>query len=225
MIAEFWWGDDEDRKRMHWYTWWKLCYPKCEGGMGFRDLYSFNLALLSKQCWWLIDDPESLCAGILKAKYYPNCSLLQAILKSGSSFTWQSIMKGLETFKLGYIWRIGTGERVNIWSDPWIPGSVDRKVISVRGHSVLTHVSELIDPSTGTWDEELTGSIMNPMDVRRIMQIPIAMNAFDDFIAWHPEEWNIFSQISLQSSMVSIFQIACTQFCPSKWITKPGGLE
>ena len=85
---------------------------------------------------------------------------------------------------------------MNIWSDPWIPGSVDRKVISVRGHSVLTHVRELIDPSTGTWDEELIGSIMNPLDVGRIMQIPIALNAFDDFIAWHPERNGTFSVTS-----------------------------
>lgn len=94
--------------------------------MGFRDLYSFNLAMLSKQVWRLITNPDSLCARVLKAKYYPNGSLLQASLKSGASFTWQSIMKGLETFKLGYIWRIGTGENVRIWSDPWIPTSPDR---------------------------------------------------------------------------------------------------
>ena len=87
MIAEFWWGDDDDHRRMHWYTWWKMCYPKNEGGMGFRDLYSFNLAMLSKQCWRLIINPGSLCARVLKAKYYPNVSLLQATLKKGASFT------------------------------------------------------------------------------------------------------------------------------------------
>ena len=67
--------------------------------MGFRDLYSFNLAMLSKQIWRLITNPDSLCARVLKAKYFPNNSLLQATLKKGASFTWQSIMKGLETFK------------------------------------------------------------------------------------------------------------------------------
>ena len=101
--------------------------------MGFRDLYSFNLAMLSKQVWQLITNPDSLCARVLKAKYFPNESLLQATLKSGASFTWQSIMKGLETFKLGYIWRVGTGENINIWSDPWIPSSPDRRVLSNRG--------------------------------------------------------------------------------------------
>jgi hypothetical protein len=82
LIAQFWWGDDEEHKRMHWYTWWKLCYPK-RGGMGFRDLCSFNLAMLSKQCWRLINNSDFLCAKVLKAKYFPNVSLLEATLKNG----------------------------------------------------------------------------------------------------------------------------------------------
>ena len=148
IIASFWWGDDEENKKMHWYSWWKLCYPKSEGGMGFRDLYSFNLALLAKQCWRLITSPESLCARVLKAKYFPNGGLLQASLKNGASFTWQSIMKGLEVFKKGYIWRVGNGNEINIWSDPWIPSSPNRMIITPRGQTVVSVVSDLIDPHT-----------------------------------------------------------------------------
>ena len=51
---------------------------------------------------------------VLKAKYYPNEHILQAGPKSGSSFTWQSIVAGIATFKRGYIWRIGNGEDINI---------------------------------------------------------------------------------------------------------------
>lgn len=193
VIAQFWWGDDEEHKKMHWYSWWKLCYPKSEGGMGFRDLYSFNLAMLAKQCWRLITNPDSLCAKVLKAKYYPNVSLIQASLKNGASFTWQSIMKGLELFKRGYIWRIGSGEEINIWSDPWVPSSPDRKVITPRGQALLTRVNELIDPNSGTWDEALIRMIFSPVDARRILQIPLNHHAFEDFIAWHPDRRGLFS--------------------------------
>mgnify|MGYP007071371709 CR=1 FL=1 len=66
--------------------WWKLCVPKNQGGMGFRDIHCFNLALLAKQAWRLIDNPDSLCARILRAKYYPEGDLLNATLKKKAKY-------------------------------------------------------------------------------------------------------------------------------------------
>lgn len=39
-----------------------FCEPKDEGGMCFRDLYAFNLAMLAKQGWRIIHNPNSFCA-------------------------------------------------------------------------------------------------------------------------------------------------------------------
>jgi hypothetical protein len=47
-ISKFWWGDDDNTNKMHWYAWWKIFYLKNEGGMGFRDSDSFNLAMIAK---------------------------------------------------------------------------------------------------------------------------------------------------------------------------------
>jgi hypothetical protein len=79
---------------MHWFAWWKMCVLKKKGGMGFRDLQRFNLAMLAKQCWRLLCEPESLCAQVLRAKYFRSEDLLNAELK-GSSYTWQSIWTGI----------------------------------------------------------------------------------------------------------------------------------
>jgi hypothetical protein len=182
-IAKFWWGDDANSNKMHWYAWWKMCYPKREGGMGFRDFQSFNLAMLAKQVWRLIEDPNSLCAKVLRAKYYPDGDILQAGPKTGSSFTWQSILAGLTTFKRGYIWRVGDGEKIDIWNDPWIPSSPNRRIQSQRGHTLLTKVSQLMNED-GQWDEQIIESIFNSVDVNRILQIPINNQGFSDFIAW-----------------------------------------
>ena len=73
---------------------------KEDGGLGFRDLHSFNMAILAKQGWRLIQDPESLCAKILKAKYFPNTHILEAVAKNGCSYTWRSIVQGIELDKI-----------------------------------------------------------------------------------------------------------------------------
>src|SRR3989337_2866167 len=167
---------------MHWFAWWKICVPKKKGGMGFRDLHSYNLAMLAKQCWRLIQNPDSLCARVLSAKYYPDGNILQAGPKKGAFYTWQSIVSGIQTFKRGCIWRVGTGSLINIWQDPWIPSSESRKIITPRGATLLSKVEDLIDPHSGQWDEELIRSIFNPVDVIRILQIPLRVEVIEDFV-------------------------------------------
>jgi len=51
--------------------------------------------------------------------------------------------------KKGIIWRIGDGIKINICLDPWILDGITRRPITPRGHTLLTKVSELIDPATG----------------------------------------------------------------------------
>jgi hypothetical protein len=70
----------------------------------------------------MLQDPDSLCCKVLKALYFPNTSILEAKERPGISYTWRSILRGLDLLKNGLIWRIGTGENVDMWEDPWIPG-------------------------------------------------------------------------------------------------------
>ena len=66
--------------------------------MGFRDIHCFNLAMLAKQAWRLLENLDSLCATILKVKYYPDGDLLNTDLKKGSScwkYALEAIIKGL----------------------------------------------------------------------------------------------------------------------------------
>ena len=134
VIAQFWWGDDEEHRKMHWMAWWKLCISKSEGGMGFRNLYSFNLAMLAKQCWRLVTDPDSLVARVLKAKYYPNGSLKDTVFAGNASSTWHAIHHGLDLLK-----------SVRIWRDPWLPRPHSYHVFTNRANCRLHRVSELLD--------------------------------------------------------------------------------
>jgi hypothetical protein len=58
-------------------------------------------------------------------------------------------------------------------------------LISPRGNSVYSKVSDLISLITGTWDVELLENLFLPVDVQRILEIPLNNQGFDDFIAWY----------------------------------------
>ena len=80
-----------------------IVQKKEERGLGFRDLHLFNLAMLARQGWRLLLNPESLCAQVLRAKYYQKCHLLDATEGPGISYSWRSIVRGLQALKKGLI--------------------------------------------------------------------------------------------------------------------------
>lgn len=85
ILCCFLWGDNESSRHIHWLSWGNICLPKKEGGLGFRSLYEFNLALLAKQGWRLIQNPSSLASRLLKAKYFQHNTFWTAHLGTSSS--------------------------------------------------------------------------------------------------------------------------------------------
>ncbi|XP_060958281.1 uncharacterized mitochondrial protein AtMg00310-like [Cannabis sativa] len=101
LAANFWSGDTKENKKLHWSTWDKLCKPKEEGGLGFRSLTEFNQALLAKQGWRLIHNPQSLLSRVLKNSYYPLTSFMEAGCPNGASCVWKGICWGRKILKEG----------------------------------------------------------------------------------------------------------------------------
>jgi hypothetical protein len=48
MMAKFWWGHKGSDARIAWMSWERMGRAKVKGGMGYRDLENFNMALLAK---------------------------------------------------------------------------------------------------------------------------------------------------------------------------------
>ncbi|KAM1141546.1 hypothetical protein EV1_041111 [Malus domestica] len=94
LIFGFWWGQKNGERKIQWVSKKEMGLPKSAGGLGFRNFKSFNNALLVKQCWRLIMEPNSLWASVLKAR--------------------DLLLKGAH-------WQIMDGQRVWVWVDRWLP--------------------------------------------------------------------------------------------------------
>ncbi|KAA3479865.1 reverse transcriptase [Gossypium australe] len=90
------------------------------GGLGFRSLDQFNIALLAKQGWRLINYPNSLLPQVLKAKYFPNSNFIYAQLGNLPSLTWRSVWATKGLLQYGLCWRFGKGDRIAVWNDQHI---------------------------------------------------------------------------------------------------------
>lgn len=72
-------------------AWKKLFILKAEGGLGFRDFKCFNSTLLGKQGWRFLQHHGSLVDQLLRARYFPEGSFLDAELGNNQSYTWPGI--------------------------------------------------------------------------------------------------------------------------------------
>lgn len=78
LVVDFWWGSQGEVGKIHWVSKDVLGLPKDLGGLGFRNFTEFNDALLAKQCWRLLSDPDSLWARVIKAHHFPYCFFWEA---------------------------------------------------------------------------------------------------------------------------------------------------
>lgn len=193
LMARFWWGDKGDEKKIHWVSWEKMCVPKSEGGLGFRNLNSFNLALLAKQGWRLLTLPESLVSRIFKALYFPNSNFMQVVAQPGMSFTWRSILAGREVLSRGTRFQIGTGFNVSLWNDPWIPLPHNFKPFShPRDGTEDWVVGDLIGQEQHVWKTLLINDLFCETEASIILKIPLSLRTIEDRLIWHHDKRGVY---------------------------------
>ena len=67
-------------------SWRRMGREKESGRLGFHDLELYNLALLAKQGWRLLQQPNTLVATIFREKYYSQGIFLEASLGRKPSY-------------------------------------------------------------------------------------------------------------------------------------------
>ena len=171
---------------IHWAKWEKVCLPKEEGGIGFRLIHEFNLALLAKQLWRLVQYPDSLVARVLRGRYYRLSSPLSATSTSSPSYVWTSIISARKLLLLGIRQKIHSGYEVKVWEDPWIPTTPARPARPVAPvMNPNMRVSDLINQDLKEWNVELLEDYVHPVDIPLICSMAISSTHRRDTFCWN----------------------------------------
>ena len=182
-----------NKQRNALYSWKRLCVPKKEGGLGFRDLERFNQGLLRKQVWRILQHPESLVARILKARYFLEESILTAQPKRKPSYAWKSLLYGRDLLKQGLRFIIGNGTRVSMWSDPWLAEHPPRPPRSRDDVSQVESVSSYTKGDGTGWDIGKLREVVVEEDIDKISLIRISPHAELDLLGWLYTEEGIYT--------------------------------
>jgi hypothetical protein len=161
--------------------------------MGFRDMHLFNQALLARQAWRLIQKPDSLCAKVLKARYYPHGNILDTVFYADPSPVWKGVEFGLELLKVGIINRIGDGRKTQIMRDQWLPRDSGLKITALKKNSRKRWVNQLINTEDRSWNTTLLHELFHEHDTQAILRIQLPQQEQADRVAWHYETNGLFS--------------------------------
>jgi hypothetical protein len=185
LLNGFWWGGGTNNKGIRWMAWDRLTCPKAVGGLGFRDFQSFNNAMIAKQGWRIMNNPDSLLARVLKARYFPNSSLFNADLGYNPSYSWKSLWLSMEVLKKGCRWLFGEGNKVKVMGEPWLRGREGRWMNSPQSEEIYNlYVNQLMVEGEKRWDIDKIQSLFPSEEAKNILSLPLFPCVLNDKLIW-----------------------------------------
>ncbi|GKU94416.1 hypothetical protein SLEP1_g7914 [Rubroshorea leprosula] len=111
----FLWGGSEENNRISWVRWDSVYKSKDEGGLGVKNLGTFNVALLGKWRWRLLEEENALWRRVLEVKYKVNR------INERRGGEWD--VHGSSWWK--ELWRLDT---MGIGSEGWLSENIEKVV-------------------------------------------------------------------------------------------------
>ncbi|CAL2259944.1 unnamed protein product [Prunus armeniaca] len=152
--------------------------------MGFRSLQGCNLALLAKQSWRILDEPNSLWVRVLKGRYFPNRYFRDAVKGGRASLAWASILDVRNIIMQG-----AHGSSTRIWMDKWILHLYGNRVQPVLRAKLNMdmNVEDIIDHENGIWNLAPIRHLISAEEENAILNTPFGSKGASDLLIWLSE--------------------------------------
>ncbi|GLT77628.1 hypothetical protein SLA2020_491960 [Shorea laevis] len=145
---KFLWGGTEERDKIAWFSWDRICRGKLEGGLGVKNLEHFNLALLGKWRWRFLIKKEALWVKVIRERY--GTSRKEGWWKKLCELDEEKTrFKGW--LKEGIVKVVGEGNETYFWEDRWV-GERPLKEKYERLYRIAVK-QEVLVSRMGKWDE------------------------------------------------------------------------
>ncbi|XP_048611796.1 uncharacterized protein LOC125586052 [Brassica napus] len=119
ICSRFLWNGNITNRAAAKLSWKTVCLPRSEGGLGLRDLHTWNKTLSLKLVWLLHSESESLWAKWTKTHRLKGASLWSMDEKKQCSWIWTSILKLRSMAEQFLRCEIGNGSLAFFWFDYW----------------------------------------------------------------------------------------------------------
>ena len=204
MLNAFWWGHNSTNSRgLHWLSWERLLVPKIFGGMGFKSLRAFNLAMIGKQAWKMVTNSDALITKLLKAKYYPHSDFFSASLGHNPSYVWRSLWNTRDFIKRDLKWSIGTGENISEVQAMW---------------DALT-IAHLFKQNQKVWNDNFIHYVFDDGTTSQILQTPLLPSVRRDTMVWRHEKNGLYSVRSAYRDIFNNQDAMLHHRIPGHWNT------
>ncbi|XP_039034126.1 uncharacterized protein LOC120170219 [Hibiscus syriacus] len=129
LMANFLWGENQSKNRIHWVNCNLVCKPFEEGGLGILDIRLMNRALLGKWVWKFANEKNSRWKKMICCKN--NVSNLSLALSHAASpidsWVWRGILNNYvkddtmgECLRTNSKIQLGNGRSIAFWTDVWV---------------------------------------------------------------------------------------------------------
>ncbi|XP_056698571.1 uncharacterized protein [Spinacia oleracea] len=205
-LMRYWWMGSANNRGIRWTKRTILELPKGLGGVGLRNVETYNKASLAKQAFRIQNTPSLLISRVMKAAYKnsPVEAILNKDIHCRASWGFRGLCKSVQEISTSVGRVIHRGD-IDIRQDIWLPSKkVSFKNREVERGSGVVKVKDLFHPQEKKWNSQLIWATFSPNTAREILSMHISQEDKDDQVCWidnkmgQPTVKSIYNQLILE---------------------------